>query len=451
MCFKTGLQPDDLNSVTAGQWRISAKSARADFPRMLFGPGLFLALLFAALPAKGDDFLSLVEAERLALADEPGRRALEARAEALGGEALAAVALPAPTLRLGLNNYPIERGDFSTEGMTSAGVTYRQAFPPGDVRQLRRERYDWEASAARRQGDARDREVRLRVREHWLDLYLGQRSELLLAETRPLFGDLLEVTRSLYAVGRKNQQDVVRAELELGQLGDRLIEARRQQALARARLSRWTGPINDRPVPDPLPALPAIPELATLRRDLGRHPRLEAADASIEARGRHVDLAEAERRPGWALDMGYAYRDGQLPDGQPRSDFVTVGVSLELPFLRRQALDGELQAALAARNALEWDREALRRELVATLDAEYAQWEKLGRRIDLYETDILRQAAANAEAAKLAYQSDTADFADVMRAAIDELNTRLEHLRLQVERARSQAMLAYLGGLDNES
>jgi hypothetical protein len=47
----------------------------------------------------------------------------------------------------------------------------------------------------------------------------------------------------------------------------------------------------------------------------------------------------------------------------------------------------------------------------------------------------------------LAYQSDAGDFADVMRGYIDDLDTRLELVRLQVERARAYAVLANLGGL----
>ena len=35
---------------------------------------------------------------------------------------------------------------------------------------------------------------------------------------------LVTITRSLYAVGRRNQQDVLRAELELTRIDDRLIE-----------------------------------------------------------------------------------------------------------------------------------------------------------------------------------------------------------------------------------
>ena len=47
----------------------------------------------------------------------------------------------------------------------------------------------------------------------------------------------------------------------------------------------------------------------------------------------------------------------------------------------------------------------------------------------------------------LAYQSDTGDFADVMRAYIDDLNARLAYLRLQVDQAKSYAVLANLGGI----
>ncbi len=130
---------------------------------------------------------------------------------------------------------------------------------------------------------------------------------------------------------------------------------------------------------------------------------------------------------------------------------MTLGVTFELPFLRRNALDNQLTAALETRNAVELQREALRRELEGLLEVTHARWTELGQRLALYEGEILAQSSATAQAAKLAYQADNADFADVMRAAIDELDARLEYLRLQVERARSQAVLAYLGVHDHDA
>lgn len=426
------------------RWSSVPSWARAFLPSLAL-----LCLPLAGLASTGQ--LSLAEAERQALTQEPGERSLSTRASALAAEAEAAGSLPPPQVRVGLNNYPIERGDFSTEGMTSAGLTWRQVFPPGDVRTLRSARLDWESSAVRHAAQTRREETRLQVRQDWLTLYLGQQSENLLEETRPLFRDLLDVTRSLYAVGRKNQQDVLRAELELGRLEERLIEARGRQHQARAALARWIGDLAELPVPEVLPALPTVADLASLEQALQAHPRLHASDARLAAQAADIDLATEQRKPGWALDLGYAYRDGELPDGQPRSDFVTLGVTVDLPFLRRNALDSRLTAALESRNAGEWQREALRRELESLLRVTHARWTELGERLALYEREILAQASATAQAAQFAYQSDTADFADVMRAAIDELDARLEYLRLQVEQARSQAVLAYLGATDHDA
>ncbi len=87
------------------------------------------------------------------------------------------------------------------------------------------------------------------------------------------------------------------------------------------------------------------------------------------------------------------------------------------------------------------------RALQRQLAAEHARWQDLTRRLSLYDSRILDQAKNHAEASLLAYQSDRGDFADVMHAYVDDLNTRIDNIRLQVERAQTYAVLANLGGL----
>ena len=87
------------------------------------------------------------------------------------------------------------------------------------------------------------------------------------------------------------------------------------------------------------------------------------------------------------------------------------------------------------------------RRLSSQLESEYSRWHDLTRRLSCMRHAFLSQANDNAEASLLAYQSDQGDFADVMLAYIDDLNTRIEHIRLQVERAQSYAVLANLGGI----
>jgi outer membrane protein TolC len=391
--------------------------------------------------------LTLAAAEDLALSEEPGQQALQARAAALRQQAIIASELPEPSLRLGLNNFPIESGGFSTEGMTNAAIGLRQAFPAGRSRDISARQLTLLSDEMNENGEARRRAVLTAVRNAWLEVYYWDTAHRLVAGSRPLFDDLATVTRSLYAVGRKSQQDVLRAELELSRLDDRLIEIERQLARARASLGEWIGEDADRPVAARLPASKQLPLLEELQQMLLEHPSLRAANAMVDARGAGVDLAKERSKPRWALDVGYSYRNGDLTSGMPRSDFVSVGVTVDLPFFRKRSIDSSLSAALSERTAAKAERERIHRTLRGQLVAEYAYWSTLNRRLALYDSRILVQADSNAEASLLAYQSDRGDFADVMRAHIDDLNTRLDHVRLRVERAQSYAVLANLGGI----
>ena len=391
--------------------------------------------------------LTLAEVEDLAVVDEPGMLALRARADAFQEQAVAAGQLPDPVLSVGLANYPIESGSFSTEGMTQAQLGIRQQFPRARSRALRTEQFRSIANGLGADAAARARDVLAAARQAWLETYYWQRAEQIVSETRPFFADLVTITRSMYSVGRKTQHDVLRAELELSRLDDRLIEAQRARAEGQAALSQWIGSDAHRPVAMKLPAWQQLPSLEAMRLRLDEHLLLNAADAGIAARQSAVDLANESYKPGWAVDFGYGYREGSLPSGEPRSDFVSLSVSIELPFFSGNRQDRSLAAALHERRAAKESRASLLARLASELGTEYARWTDLTRRLSLYEQQILGQSEGQSKAALLAYQSDAGDFSDVMRGYIDDLNTRLEHIRLKVERARSYAELANLGGL----
>jgi outer membrane protein TolC len=390
--------------------------------------------------------LTLAEAEDRARLAEPGQLALQAKAAALSERGVVSGELPEPTLRVGLNNYPVSSGGYTTEGMTQAAIGLRQAFPAGRSRLISKRRFDFLASAMSENAETRGRNVLTATRQAWLDVYYWTRAHELVSESRPFFEDLATITRSLYAVGRKSQQDVLRAELELSRLDDRLIEIERQRSRARAALGEWLGADAARPIAQKLPNWRQIPAIEAMQASLLQHPMLRAADADIDARLAEVDLANEKYKPTWALEMGYGHRNGFLPSGEPRSDMVTLGVTVGLPFFRKKSIDSNLSAALQEKTAAQSIREQTRRGLNSQLESEHARWSDLSRRLSIYDTRILGQARENAEASLLAYQSDRGDFADVMRAFVDDLNTRIDHIRLQVERAQSYAVLANLGG-----
>lgn len=418
----------------------------AGFLFRAIGPvaGLLFAHVVAAQQALP---LTLQEAQELALYDEPGQNSLRLRAGALRDESVAGGQLPDPTMRIGMANFPIQSGGFTTEGMTQAQLGIRQEFPGGDTRELTTRKFRTLADEMSHKADRRGRDVLTAVRMAWLETYYWREAHQMTIESRPFFDDLATITTSLYSVGRKSQQDVLRAELELRRLDDRIINMSKQHLRSRAALSEWVGTESLRPIATNLPEWTAVPPLEVLRKDLRAHPAMLAADASVGASFVGVDLAEQKYKPDWTVDLGYGYRDGYLENGQPRSDFISMSVTVDLPFFRSNRQDKSVGAALNQRRAADQSREELLRHLNSQLESEYVSWQDLGRRVDLYEDSILGVSADNASAALAAYQSDTGDFADAMRGFVDDLNTRLEYKRLQVERAQSYAMLANLGGL----
>ena len=406
-----------------------------------------LLLACSSARAQQDIPLTLAEAEDLALRQEPGQSEFLAKAEGFKEQATAAGQLPDPELRVGLANFPIESGGFSTEGMTQAVLGIRQSFPAGDTRTLSTQQFQSLSVEMDRSADARARDVLTAVRTAWLDTYYWERAHAIVSDTRPYFEDLVTVARSLYAVGRKDQQDVLRAELELSRLDDRLIDIDRQRRAARAALSQWVGSASSRPVAEKPPAWSNLPDRQALADELARHPVVLAADARFDARDAGVRLAEEQDKPGWAIDFGYGYREGILADGSPRSDFVSLSVTVDLPFFSENRQDREFAAALSERRAAANSREALLRQLASRLDVEFARWDTLSQRIELYEQRILIQTEDQSNAALAAYRSETGGFADVMRGVIDDLDARLELARLHTERGQSYAVLANLGGL----
>ena len=407
---------------------------------------LAACLLVAETKAQQDIPLTLAAAENLAIEGEPGREAMLARANAFDQESVAAAQRPEWKLRMALANFPIESGGFTTEGMTQAQLGLRMEFPPGSVLDANARQFGSRAAEMRQSADARSRDVLTFVRHAWLETYYWQRTHAIVDEARPFFVDLLTVTRSLYSVGRGNQQDLLRAELELSRLDDRLIEINNQHTRAIASLSEWIGRDANRPLAEKLPDWTIMPSLPALQSDLLEHPAVKAANARIDTREARIDAAEGDHKSGWTWELGYGYRDGRLPDSTSRSDFVSLSVTMDLPFGRDDRQGRQLAAAFSERRAAEASKEELIRRLSSRLDAEYSQWVELSRRIDLYEQNILAQAGDNARAALVAYQSDASDFANVMRAYIDDLDAQVEYTRLVVERAKSFAALANLGG-----
>ncbi len=391
--------------------------------------------------------LSLQQAEALAVERDAKLSEIRLISESLQERTIAEDTLPDPKLKLGLLNFPTDTFDRDQEAMTQIQVGVVQMFPRGKTLELKSGRVADDARGELARAEAQRRNVLQQVRINWLDVYYWQNAVEVVKKNRELFTQLVNITQSLYAVGRRKQEDVLQAELELGLLDDRQTQVVTMIETSRATLAKLIGPAAaDRPLFKDFPVLPEVISQDERDERLNQHPLLQLEQARINASQKNVEIARQAYKPEWALDVTYGFRDGYNSDGTERSNMLTAMVLMDMPIFTGNRQDKNLSASRFEHQAALHARDDQLRELNKLWQANYAEWTRLGDRLRLYESSLIKKARINANAALQAYQNDRGDFSSVMRASIMEFETQLKALRVRVDHAKSQAKLLYLQG-----
>ena len=407
---------------------------------------LMVLLVFGLVPvfAFSATVLTLPVAERKALESDPQVAALLARARSANQGAIAAGQHQDPKLSMGLFNLPLDNFDLNEQPTTQMRFGLHQQLSRGDTLSLREQQKNLQGDALSARAENRARISLRDLRLAWLDVYYPANAGRIIDENRKLFQQLLEITEDQYAAGRAYQQDVFRAQLELGLLDDRRAAMQRKERTARGELSYWIGNIADQQLPENLPQLQKSADPALIREQLLRHPAIVEQTAILEVSEKSILIARERYRPQWTLGAEYRKRFGDDPAGGDRSDMLAVVASVDLPIFRKNRQDRELLAATEQHTAVDLDRTEQLLKLKSSLAREIGQLEGLASQLDLFLNRLVPDAAANREAALQAYQSSVGDFPALIRAYSTELDLQLQLLRLQVDMTRSRAQLLYL-------
>ncbi|CAM3860613.1 MULTISPECIES: TolC family protein [Pseudoalteromonas] len=411
---------------------------------------IFLAILLAAANPAYSNELSLEQALSYALNNEPWLTANKYQQAAVQAQSLAAGTLPDPVLTVGLMNLPTDGFAFDQEGMTQFKVGVSQMFSRGDSLALKQhalaqsaQQYPWLRAD-------RLAQVKTIVIESWLNAYRAQQSIALIEQDKALFSQLIDITESSYAssVGNTRQQDIIRAQLELTRLEDKLVMLEQQFESAKKRLSQWL-PINMLTQPVSANRSDIIPlvdfdqlEFTQLMPLLMAHPAIVAIEQTVAAKQTEIDVAKQGYKPQLGVNMGYGYRD-DTPMGDSRADLFSVGISIDLPLFTDNRQDQQVNAAIATAEAVKTEKLIALQKLKGMYFKEFSQLARLAKRDALYQTKLLPQMAEQAQATLNAYTRDDGDFSEVMRARISELNAKIDALNIQIDQQIIIARLNY--------
>lgn len=389
--------------------------------------------------------LSIEEAVRLALAsDDPYLNQPGEMASSLEATAVADAQLPDPKVRMNFANVPLDSFSFSREPMTQLQVGVSQAFPKGETLKLKRVKRQAQAQGERYRQELRTREVILDTRLVWLDLNYLAGARIKVSQSRQTVAELVEIIQAIFATGRQASQDILRAELELSLLDDRLVEIDRKTSVLRAKLARRIGEAAfSRKMPNRLPGLRHPSDIAAALDMLEMHPAARMYASKVDAADQDVRLAGELYKPGWAVNVGYGARGGD------RSDFASVGVTMDVPLFTAKRQDKRLLAAKKSRQASRLSKDTILLDLRKRLQVSRADWEQLENRVSLYQSVVLERAKETSEATLSSYQSGVSDFPELVRSRLAELDAELKLLRLKSDRLKAQAQLLFLEGEDD--
>ncbi len=421
--------------------------------RFLIITVLLLAPMFAA--ASGINTLSLSKAEQMALQNNPALAAVGKQAAAMAEIPPQVGTLPDPNLAFDAVNLPVDTFSTTQENMTQLRVGLSQKLPfPGKLG-LKSEAARFESEAARFDVDEFRLKLIRNVRINWWNLFYLDRALEIVQRNQTLLRQFITIAQTKYKVGKGLQQDVLLAQVELSKLLDieiRLKGARRDgEARLNALLNRPTHLAISIPakVNEKLSETKQEAELHKIA--LARRPLLKEKNRHIDAARSRVSLAEKDYYPDFKVGAGYGFRQGNNTGrSDTRADFLTLGVSLNLPIYTGTKQD----RAVAQRKAEVAKEQFARQDAIEAVwseaSAALADYRKSREQASLFKTGIIPQASQTVASMMAGYQVNKVDFLNLVRSQITLYNFETQYWKALAEARQSMARLNAAVGKDME-
>jgi len=278
----------------------------------------------------------------------------------------------------------------------------------------------------------------------YYDLWMVHQNILIYSRDKDLVERFAKIAEQKYAVGRASEPDVLRAQVELTRLINRVTTETLAADDARAALNALLSHADDEPLG--LPEDPPPPALEVSLDDLvvlalGNRPELAAQQVAIAREESGLRLAKLNYLPDFEVSAGrfvnYRARDG-----------VGAMVSLSIPIAYKSKYDAavtEAEARLsAARNDLRRVEDGIRREVrQAFVRARTALEQR-----NLFVSTHIPQAELALRGTQAAYETGKVDFLSLIDSVRAIESVHIEHIEATAAFEKSFAELRRAVGAD---
>ena len=373
--------------------------------------------------------LSLDDLIREALDKNPEAQSAQHTISALQLRVPQVKALPDPMVSIGwagnLAPFSLQRADPSS----SRAITVSEQFPyPGKLR-LRGEIASKDAEAAQSDFEAIRRRVAAEVKAAYYDYFFYNQAIQTTERNKELLEKLSKIAEARYRVGKATQSDVLRSQVEISLLIEKLTMLEQQRATAQTRINVYLLRSPESPLP---PATDLQP--STIRYSLDELYALAAANDTTVLRNKTmieqgriaVELAHREYRP----DIGVSYMYQQR-SAQPDMNGLTFNVNVPI-FYRNKQRQGVAQATETLVSA-ERMRDSRLNEIRFELKQQYLNAKASERLLTLYSKGIVPQSSLALESSMASYQVGNVDFLSLLANFSTLLQYEMDYYRQLVD------------------
>ncbi len=390
--------------------------------------------------SRPDDFV------RYGLYNSPHVEAAYQRWRAVAERLPQVSALPDPRVTAGFFVNEVE----TRVGPQQARFGVQQTFPWAGKLQDRQEAAGRAAMAAWWRFEAARLSVTERIVTTMYELAYLDAAIAISEENLELLESFEQVVRARYRVGAGSHPELIRVQVELGQVEDRVAQL---YSMRPSYVSQLNAVLN-RDSATEIASFGRLPaqvvdadteELALIARRT--NPELLALDEQVEQQRVLAEVARKDGLPDVTLGLDYIVTDEAANSAVSESgdDPVMLSLGVTIP-IWREKYDAGVREAIARRLVAANDRADQANQLVAGVERTWFEHTDADRRVRLFERTLIPKAEESLRASLAGFRAGGTNFLDLLDAERTLLEFAVAAERARADRGKSLAQLNTLVG-----
>ncbi len=329
---------------------------------------------------------------------------------------------------------------------TQQELGIKQMFPyPGKLA-LRGQVESAEVLALRKELEKERLELRSEVKDAFYEYYYLERTIQINTENLELLKHFESVATARYGVGQSGNQDVLKAQVELGKVENELRNLMDSRTPVCARLNALMNRPTTAPLPPPLEvdARQVSLEVESLLQTTFRtNPELQALDARIQKANGQVALAQKEYLPDFSLGLNWMNANTHMED--PMEDEYAASLEMNLPVYRKR-IAAMVREAQAGVQEIQNMRQETQNRLAVDLQDQLYKLRNAERQLRLLADLLIPKARQSLQITETSYSAGQTPFLELVDTERELLTFQENYYRSIADYLQALARIEMLTG-----